>query len=144
MTGAELKALQAKDQSIKAKLADINNDLLAYLDAEHRLRGLVRQRQINEQNYLAYTEKLEDSRINSEMDNQVMTNIRVIHEAVTPHESVRPRKLVNLLVGFILGGLGGIGVAFYRNYLNQGINSPDNLERLVGLPVLATVKYLQK
>lgn len=144
VTRADLMALQAKSESVKEKLAMIDDDLNAYLSNEQIVRHLVRQRQINEENYLAYSEKFEDARINGAMDDQVMTNIRVVHRADVPYEPVKPRKVLNLLVAMILGGLGGIGIAFYRNFLDQGINTPENLERLVGLPVLTTISLKKK
>lgn len=141
VTRADLAQLKSKSITIAEKVESIDADLTKHKTAEHKLRILLREYKINEDNYLAYVDKLEESRINAEMDNQVMTNIRLVYKAIAPVKPIKPRKILNLLVGFFLGGVAGFSLAFYRNYLNQGINVPEDVERLLGCQVLATINH---
>ena len=42
-------------------------------------------------------------------------------------------------IAFIVGLIGGVGLALLREYLDNTVKSPDDIERLAGLPSLAVV-----
>lgn len=66
-------------------------------------------------------------------------NIRVIDPAITPKNPVRPRKLVNLLIGLLAGTVLGFLAAFALEFLDQSIKSSEDLETKLGLPYLGFV-----
>ena len=51
----------------------------------------------------------------------------------------RPQKARNILLAFLVGLVGGIGLAIFREYLDNTVKSPDDIEALTGLPSLAVV-----
>lgn len=67
------------------------------------------------------------------------TNIRVVDLAEPSGVPVRPRKGQGLLAALMLGLLGAAAGAFGREYMRREVQSPDDLERRLGLPVLALV-----
>ena len=73
-----------------------------------------------------------------------MTNIRVIQDAIVPIMPVMPRKGLNIAIGFALGLFGGLGLAVFQEYVNQGFNTKDSVEKRLGLPVLTAVAYKEK
>ena len=66
-------------------------------------------------------------------------NIRVVDPAVTPQKPVRPRKLINLAVGFLCGALLGLLAAFGLEFLDQSIKSSEDLETKLKLAYLGFV-----
>ena len=68
-------------------------------------------------------------------------NIRVIDPAVTPDKPVRPRKLINLAIGLLGGGLLGLMLVFVLEFLDQSVKSSEDLEEKLGLPFLGVVPY---
>lgn len=68
-------------------------------------------------------------------------NIRVIDPAVTPEKPVRPRKLINLAIGLLGGGLLGLMLVFVLEFLDQSVKSSEDLEEKLGLPFLGFVPY---
>lgn len=68
-------------------------------------------------------------------------NIRVIDPAVTPEKPVRPRKLINLAIGLLGGGLLGLILVFVLEFLDQSVKSSEDLEEKLGLPFLGFVPY---
>lgn len=68
-------------------------------------------------------------------------NIRVIDPAVTPEKPVRPRKLMNLAIGLLGGGLLGLMLVFVLEFLDQSVKSSEDLEEKLGLPFLGFVPY---
>jgi succinoglycan biosynthesis transport protein ExoP len=66
-------------------------------------------------------------------------NIRVVDPALTPGGPSRPQKARNILLAFLIGLVGGVGLALFREYLDNTVKSPDDIEALTGLPSLAVV-----
>jgi capsular exopolysaccharide synthesis family protein len=58
------------------------------------------------------------------------------HASSTP---VRPRPVLNLIAGILLGLLIGVGLAYLRARLDRGLHSSDEAEELLGLPILASI-----
>ncbi|MFV0607064.1 MAG: polysaccharide biosynthesis tyrosine autokinase, partial [Niabella sp.] len=65
-------------------------------------------------------------------------NVRIIDSAVTQPKPVQPKKIIVVLVGFILGLVISAGLVFMRVLLRRGIESPEQLEEL-GISVYASI-----
>src|SRR2546421_10618036 len=66
-------------------------------------------------------------------------NIRVVDPAMIPSTPARPAKTRNIALAFLVGLVGGMGLALMREYLDNTVKSPDDVETLSGLPSLAVV-----
>src|SRR5712672_4709880 len=67
------------------------------------------------------------------------SNIRVVDPAMVPTYPARPAKTRNIALSFVIGLVGGIGLALLREYMDNTVKSPDDIEALVRLPSLAVV-----
>ncbi len=67
------------------------------------------------------------------------SNIRIVDPAMIPSTPSRPAKTRNVTLAFIVGLVGGIGLALIREYLDNTVKSPDDIETLARLPSLAVV-----
>src|SRR5206468_7246308 len=67
------------------------------------------------------------------------SNIRVVDLAMIPSTPSRPAKTRNIALSFLVGLVGGIGLALMREYLDNTVKSPDDVETLSRLPSLAVV-----
>jgi tyrosine-protein kinase len=56
-----------------------------------------------------------------------------------PTAPVRPRKLLDLIAGVLVGLLVGCGLAWLRAVLDRGLHSSAEAEELLGVPALATI-----
>src|ERR1700739_616734 len=67
------------------------------------------------------------------------SNIRVVDPAMVPAYPSRPAKTRNIVLSFVIGLVGGIGLALLREYMDNTVKSPDDIETLSRLPSLAVV-----
>jgi capsular exopolysaccharide synthesis family protein len=56
-----------------------------------------------------------------------------------PAYPARPQRTRNILLAFLVGLIGGIGLAFLREYLDNTVKTPEDIELLTRLPSLAVV-----
>jgi succinoglycan biosynthesis transport protein ExoP len=71
------------------------------------------------------------------------SNIRVVDPAMIPSAPSRPAKTRNLALAFVVGLVGGIGLALMREYMDNTVKTPDDIETLVRLPSLAVVPQFE-
>ncbi len=67
-------------------------------------------------------------------------NVRIIDDAVTQPGPVKPKKVLVVLVGFILGLVLSVGIVLLKVFMRRGIESPEQLEEL-GINVYASIPY---
>ncbi len=67
------------------------------------------------------------------------SNIMVVDPAELPEGPAKPRVMLNLAVGFILGLSLGVGLAFLQEYLDNTLKTPDEVESLLRLPSLGLI-----
>ena len=65
-------------------------------------------------------------------------NVRIIDNAITEPKPVKPKKVLVVVIGFILGGFLSVGLVLLQVFLRRGIESPEQLEE-VGINVYASV-----
>jgi polysaccharide biosynthesis protein PslE len=141
---AEGKALAAKKETQESQLADYKRKLEMLNQIEVELNQLQQQVDVHRQNYRLYLTKFEESRISDAMDTEKITNVTQIQPAQVPLKPVKPRVLLNLVLGFFLAAFGGLGLAFFVEYLDEGLEKPEDVEEALDLPVLASIPELKE
>lgn len=66
---------------------------------------------------------------------------RTFESAVPAASPTRPRPLLNIAFGLVLGLLAGIGFALMRNALDRTVKSRDQLRRAVDAPVVGVIAH---
>jgi polysaccharide biosynthesis transport protein len=97
---------------------------------------LKREAEANKTLYDSLQTKLKEAQIASGLKS---SNIRIIDPALVPTTPARPAKTRNITLAFLVGIVGGIGLALLREYLDNTVKTPDDVETLVRLPSLAVV-----
>ncbi len=94
---------------------------------------------VNADIYTFLLQKHEEARIAMA---STISNVNVIDPAIAPDLPVKPQKKKNLLLGLVIGGMVGVGLAFFREYLDDSISDVDAAKRLLGLPVLSVIPFI--
>ena len=70
-------------------------------------------------------------------------NATLWERAAVPVEPVSPNFLLNTLLAMALGLLIGVGIASLLEYLDDSWNSPEEVERISGVPTLGVVPEIE-
>ncbi len=119
---------QALDQQ-KAETNQMSGKLVEY-------NILKREAEANKSLYEGLMTKLKETAISQGLRS---SNIRIVDPAMIPSAPVRPAKTRNVALAFLVGLVGGIGLALMREYLDNTVKTPDDVETLSRLPSLAVV-----
>jgi polysaccharide biosynthesis transport protein len=119
---------QALDQQ-KAQVNQMSERMVQY-------SILKREAEANKALYDGLLTKLKEAGISAGLRS---SNIRVVDPAMIPTYPARPAKVRNIALSFVIGLVGGIGLALLREYMDNTVKSPDDVEVLAHLPSLAVV-----
>src|SRR6266699_1141760 len=97
---------------------------------------LKREAEANKALYEGLMTKLKETAISLGLRS---SNIRIVDPAMIPSTPSLPAKARNITLAFLVGLVGGIGLALMREYLDNTVKSPDDVETLARLPSLAVV-----
>ena len=124
----ELLLSKALDQQ-KAEVNQMSERMVQY-------SILKREADANKALYDGLLTKLKEAGISAGLRS---SNIRVVDPAMVPTYPTRPAKTRNIALSLLVGLVGGIGLALLREYMDNTVKSPDDIEALVRLPSLAVV-----
>jgi polysaccharide biosynthesis transport protein len=126
---SHVELLQQALDTQKAETNDMAEKLVQYHILQHDADS-------NKQLYDGMLQKLKEAGITAGLRS---SNIRVVDPALVPTSPSRPQKARNILLAVMVGMVGGVGLALFREYLDNTVKSPDDVENLTGLPSLAVV-----
>lgn len=71
-------------------------------------------------------------------------NISILAKAeLAEHPSpIKPQPLLNVAIALVVGLMAGIGLAFLLEYLDNTIKNEQDIERILGLPVLGVIAII--
>jgi polysaccharide biosynthesis transport protein len=130
---AQLEA-QAKEQ--RRQIATTQREIDQFGPWEALLAQRQRERDMAEKSYLRLAGKLEDLQIQESAHH---VSARVVERALPPGSPVRPHRTTNLAMALALGLLLGCSLAFLLESLDDRITTPEEIDRLLGLPVLGYI-----
>ena len=68
-------------------------------------------------------------------------NVSIIDRAIVPAEPFKPRPMLNMAIGTVLGGMLALGLAFVLEYMDNTIKTPDDVQNHMGLPILGGIPH---
>ncbi len=92
--------------------------------------------QTNQQLYQSLLKQLKDAEVSAGLQ---ATNIHVLDRAQYPVAPIRPKKSLDIAVGLLSGLLLGVTVAFVQEALDTSVKRPEDLENVIGAPVLGVI-----
>jgi len=80
-----------------------------------------------------------EAEVTSRLRGERLSNVRVVDRALPPRIRFRPSYRRNAMLSLFLGAAFGIGLAFFLEYLDRSLRTPEQVERVLQLPALGVV-----
>ncbi|MFA6318296.1 MAG: polysaccharide biosynthesis tyrosine autokinase, partial [Elusimicrobiota bacterium] len=107
--------------------------------ADLELERLSRDLKVNEELYITLSKQMEETRVAL---SAIPVFVSIVARAPVPAAPFYPNVKANNLLGCLLGLLLGLVIVFLMESLDISISTIEDIERLVGIPVLAVIPHL--
>jgi len=138
---ANVAGLRASKISLEKELTVAEADLAELRGIESTVRTLEREVGVLENAFLQARRNLTRSLLSETLDNEGVSSVKLLQPAVLRTAPVGPNRKRNYAIVLFLAVLGSLGLALALEYLNQSLKTPEDVEKHLGLPVLATLSY---
>jgi len=126
-------ALRQKEaETIDARLRELEEGATAIGDLE-------RERRVLEELVHTYRTRYEEARMNEDLDRERIVSVSIVQRPDAPEKPVGPRHLPFALAGILIGIVGASGVLLYLLVFRETLITVESVERIIGLPVVASV-----
>ncbi len=133
---ASYEAARSEESLLRGRLEQLKQDVLSLQDRSIQLNILRREVDTNRQLYDGLLQRFKEVGVAAGIGTN---NISVVDEAKVPGWPYKPNLRMNALLALVLGLLGGVGLAFLFEHLDDTFRRPEELEKLLGLPVLGVI-----
>src|SRR5579883_3477768 len=128
---------QATQQALQAEIAKTEADLTTMTNNGVQLARLERQVAADKEAYMSYVRKSEEARTAQALNLSKILNVSVAQPASRPLRPSFPIVWLNLLAGFVLAIIGGVGAAYWEEERDDVIYSPAAIDLASGLKTVA-------
>jgi polysaccharide biosynthesis transport protein len=132
----EYRAAVGRENELQLEVDREKSRALALNDASLKDAILAREVDTNRQLYESVLKRMKEMGVEAEVRS---TNVSLVDKAVPPGSPSSPRKAMVIVLSAVLGLTGAIGIAFFLEYLDDTLKTPDEVERYLRLPSLAFV-----
>jgi capsular exopolysaccharide synthesis family protein len=113
----------------KQEALDLNSRSVQY-------QILRREADTNKELYNGLLQKLKETGISASLPT---SNVVVLDTAEIPKSPFKPQRARNIILSMIFGLFGGVGLAFFTDYLDSTIKTPEDVEKKMFMPSLGIV-----
>ena len=107
--------------------------------AEIIQQDLVRSAKLAEDNFLLYSRKQEEARIEDTLDQRRIINLSVAEDATAPGLPAGPQRALSIALGGLLACFVSIGLGYTADYLDSTFRTPKEVEVFLNTQVLASL-----
>jgi len=118
--------------AVEATLRQLQQQRGTYLDLQRRY-------ELADQQYRDYVHSMEQAATDDSLHQASITDVSLVEPPSFASKPVRPRRLINLLMGAVLGLIGGFMAALAAELADDRISQPDQLARKIKVPLLLTL-----
>lgn len=133
---AAIAVAEGKQRALTSLDEQNNATISALPETEQGYIRVKRDANVAQEIYIMLAKRLEEAKVAEVM---VPNEVQVVDAATLPEKPVKPRKALTMAVALILGILCGTGFTVARSLLNRKINTADDVEQYLQLPVLGMI-----
>jgi polysaccharide biosynthesis transport protein len=137
----EYEVARAQEASLRSALAGIKGETQNLNEKLTEYNILKREVDTNRALYDALVMQAKEK---GATENTQKVNVWKTQVAQTPDAPVKPKPMRNILFGLVLGLFGGVGCAFFIEYLDDTVKDPEEAERRYEISVIGVIELLKK
>ena len=136
----EVEVSEDQIAGIDRRIAQARGTLARNNSSQVRLNDLERDAAASRAILEEFVSRFKETR---EQDGLIESDARILSAASVPESPDSPKKLLNLIIGMLLGGICGFGLAIVLEIFNNKIASVEDIERKFGVPGLGAVPLIK-
>ena len=137
---SQLKILTKREMAYEKSLKEFEIAAIEESGRDIQLQVLDREADSARKIYNALLRKINELDVSS---NLAISEIQLVEPARLPRFPIRPRKMLNIVLGIIVGSVLGVFLAFFLEYWDRTIRTPDDVERYLNIPVLSAIPIME-
>jgi polysaccharide biosynthesis transport protein len=126
----------AKERKLRDTMEQQKNETLGLKDASVEYAVLAREADTNRQLYDSVLQRIKEIGVAAELR---ASNVFIVDRATPPFKPSKPNVLLYLAASGLIGLAGGLGAAFLKEYFDNTLKTPEEVEQYLNLPNLAAV-----
>lgn len=131
---------RAREESLRHAVEEQRRKVIEMRDAKNEAFLLARDVETAQKAYEAAQARYTVSKVESGIR---QTNVSILNEASVPSRPARPKVLLNLVLGVIVGLALGLAAVFLLELLDRRVRSTDDLEAGLDAPVIGQLQSWQ-
>jgi succinoglycan biosynthesis transport protein ExoP len=135
----EYELASRDEQSLKAALDRAKGEAVTQNQANIQYSILKQEVDTAKQMYTDFLQKTSQAKVEVA---QQRNNMRLIQPARVPGGPVGPNRLRTIMIGLFLSMLGGVGLAYFLEYLDNTIKTVEDVGRFAQLPALGVIPVM--
>jgi uncharacterized protein involved in exopolysaccharide biosynthesis len=132
----EYRVAKGREETLLANMDSLRREARALNEREAQAMSLQREKDTMEELQATVLKRLKETGVTSAL---TASNIRVAEPATVPTFPVRPKSRLIWALSAVFGLALGVGVAFVADSLDNRVRSPEDIERVLGVPIVGVV-----
>lgn len=138
---AQFKAAVREQAMLESRMVDIKQQILDLQRRSTDYQALKRDVETNRELYDGLLQRIKEVGVAAGAG---VNNVSIIDAGEVPAAAFKPNLRRNLQIALILGLVGGVGLAFLFEFLDDTVKSTSDVEQLTGLPVLGMIPEVRQ
>ncbi len=131
---------RANEENFRKMASQTKSETLTLNEKFVQYEALKREAETSKQLFDAIIKKIKEQDISQDIRT---VDVWVVEKAEVPKRPFKPNNARDALLGLVIGLFGGIGAAFFVEYLDNTVKSTEDVETKLGVPVLGVVSLLK-
>jgi polysaccharide biosynthesis transport protein len=132
----EYRAALRRQKLLREALEEQKRESAEYNQNSIHYSILKRQVDTDKQVYEGLLQRMKEAGVSAGLHSN---NIHAIDPAEVPSKPYKPDPVLNLSLALALGIMTGLGLAFFTEYLDRSLRTPDDVARYIKLPSLGII-----
>ncbi|HJV88541.1 MAG TPA: polysaccharide biosynthesis tyrosine autokinase [Noviherbaspirillum sp.] len=136
-----VQGINSQLKEINGEISSINDHIKTLPSLEQNLLRLQREVKVNTDLYTALLNTAQQLKL---VTVGKVSNVRLVDMPMLPEKPIKPNRPAIIAIAIMAGLFLGAVIAFIRKALTGGVDSPEQVEQIAGIPVYATIPHSRK